>query len=73
MIFHFAHMAPPGASRTAPRAALSRRAGLAGHWVQCPLTHRLVMLWDRPGDDPAIPAQHEPVPVACPLTGSRAA
>ncbi|MGY6634644.1 MAG: hypothetical protein ACXIU8_13000 [Alkalilacustris sp.] len=73
MTFHFAHMAPPGAPRTAPRTSPSRCAGLAGRWVLCPLTHRLVMLWDRPGDDPAIPAQHEPVRVACPLTGSRAA
>ena len=63
MTFHFAHMAPPGARSTA----------LVARWVRCPLTHRLVMHWDRPGFDPAIPAQHEPVPVVLPLTGSRAA
>ena len=64
MTFHFAHLAPPGATP---------RTDLAARWVRCPLTHRLVMHWDRPGFDPAIPAQHAPVPVALPLTGLRAA
>ena len=63
MTFHFAHMAPPGARHTA----------LAARWVRFPLTHRLVMHWDRAGFDPAIPAQHAPVPVVLPLTGARAA
>ena len=61
MTFHFPHMAPPGAATRAAR------------WVRCPPTHRLVMHWDRPGFDPAIPAQHEPVPVVLPRTGLRAA
>ena len=61
MTFHFAHMAPPGAATLAPR------------WVHCPLTHRRVMHWDRPGDVPVIPAQHEPVPAAPLQAGSRAA
>ena len=53
MTVHFAHLAPPGA--VLPRDPAARR-------VRCPLTRRRVMHWDRHGDDPAIPAQHEPVP-----------
>lgn len=57
MTFHFAHMAPPGAfPPTHPTA----------RWVRCPLTHRLVMHWDRPVLPPTIPLQPEPAPVAFP-------
>ena len=66
MTFHFAHLAPPGADTlTAP----------AARWVRCPLTRRLVMLWDRPVMPSATPAQPEPAPspVALSLTELRTA
>ena len=64
MTFHFAHLAPPGATP---------RTDLAARWVRCPLTHRLVMHWDRRGHGPAIPAQHAPVPAALPPVEPRTA